>query len=79
MELPKAIGQPDHRVAFEKSPKRMRVIVEDTTIADTVGPGLMFETGHRPVYYFPRNGVRMDLLERTRRTAPTREMLPIGR
>jgi uncharacterized protein (DUF427 family) len=65
MELPKAIGKPDHRVAFEKSPKRMRVIVEDTTIADTVGPGLMFETGHRPVYYFPRKDVRMDLLERT--------------
>ena len=65
MELPKAIGKPDHCVAFEKSPKRMRVIVEDTTIADTVGPGLMFETGHRPVYYFPRKDVRMDLLERT--------------
>ena len=65
MELPKAIGKPDHRVAFEKSPKRMRVLVEDTTIADTIGPGLMFETGHRPVYYFPRQDVRMDLLERT--------------
>ena len=65
MELPKAVGKPDHRVAFEKSPKRMRVIVEDTTIVDTVGPGLMFETGHRPAYYFPRKDVRMDVLERT--------------
>jgi len=65
MELPKAVGKPDHRVAFEKSPKRMRVVVEDTTIADTVGPGLMFETGHRPAYYFPRKDVRMDVLERT--------------
>ena len=65
MELPKAIGKLDHRVAFEKSPKRMRVLVKDTTIADTVGPGLLFETGYRPVYYFPRKDVRMDLLERT--------------
>ena len=61
MELPKAIGKLDHRVAFEKSPKRMRVLVKDTTIADTVGPGLLFETGYRPVYYFPRIDVRMDL------------------
>jgi len=63
MELPKAIGKPDHRVAFEKSPKRVRVVVADTTIADAFEPGLMFETGHRPVYYFPRQSVRMDLLE----------------
>src|SRR5262252_7738402 len=65
MPLEKAIGKPDHRLAFEQSPKRMRVIVADTTIADTVGPGLMFETGYRPGYYFPRKDVRMDLLERT--------------
>jgi uncharacterized protein (DUF427 family) len=65
MELPKAVGKPDHRVAFERSPKRMRVIVADTTIADTLQPSLLFETGYRPVYYFPRPDVRMDLLERT--------------
>ena len=45
MELPKAVGKPDHRVAFERSPKRMRVIVADTTVADTLQPGLLFETG----------------------------------
>ena len=38
MELPKPVGEPDHRVAFERSSKRMRVIVEETTIDDTVGP-----------------------------------------
>ena len=65
MELPKAIGKPDHRVAFEHSPKRIRVVVDDTTIADALEPGLLFETGYRPVYYFPRQDGRMDLLERT--------------
>ncbi len=65
MELPKAIGKPDRRVAFERSPKRMRVVVADTMIADALEPGLLFETGYRPVYYFPRRDVRMDLLERT--------------
>jgi uncharacterized protein (DUF427 family) len=45
MELPKAVGKPDHRVAFENSPKRMRAVIANTTIADTVEPGLLFETG----------------------------------
>ena len=49
MELPKAVGKPDHRVAFEHSPKRMRVVVADTTIADTLEPGLLFETGYRHI------------------------------
>src|SRR5438132_247418 len=52
-------------LAFEKSPKRVRVIVADMTVADAFEPGLLFETGYRPVYYFPRRDVRMDLLERT--------------
>src|SRR5438874_12124795 len=65
MELPKAVGKPDHSLAFEKSPKRVRVVVADTTIADAFEPSLLFETGYRPVYYFPRRDVRMDLLERT--------------
>jgi uncharacterized protein (DUF427 family) len=55
----------DHRVAFEPSPKRVRIIVADTTIADSRQVGLLFETGYRPVYYFPRQDVRMDLLEPT--------------
>src|SRR5262249_6603438 len=65
MELPKAIGRPDHRLAFEHSPKRIRAVVADTTIGDAFAAGLVFETGYRPVYYFPQRDVRMDLLERT--------------
>ena len=56
---------PDHKVRFEQSAKRIRVVVDDVTIADSVHPGLMFETGVRPVYYFPREAVRMDLLDPT--------------
>ena len=52
----------DHRLAFEACPKRVRVIVEGKTIADTLDAGLLFETGHMPVYYFPRRDVRVDLL-----------------
>ena len=40
MELPKAVGKPDHRVVFERSPKRIRIVVADTTIADGFAPTL---------------------------------------
>lgn len=58
-------GKADHRITFEKSPKRVRVMFNGKTIADTLAAGLMRETGHMPVYYFPPSDVRMDLLERT--------------
>lgn len=56
----------DHGVAFEPSPKRVRAIVNGKTIADSLCTGLVLETGHHPVYYFPRDDVRMDLLQRTK-------------
>jgi uncharacterized protein (DUF427 family) len=34
-------------------------------IADSTNAQLMFETRHRPIYYFPIADVRMDLLEST--------------
>jgi uncharacterized protein (DUF427 family) len=62
----KPSGPPAARhLAFEASPKRVRVIVNGKTIADSLCAGLLFETGRQPVYYFPREDVRMDLMERT--------------
>ncbi len=55
----------DHRLAFEPSAKRVRVIANGKTVADSLCAGLMLETGHMPVYYFPREDVRIDLLERS--------------
>ena len=52
-------------IAFEPSPKRIRVIFNGKTVADTLCAGLMREAGRMPVYYFPRLDVRMDLMERT--------------
>jgi uncharacterized protein (DUF427 family) len=81
MDHTSAAANPEHRVSFERSPKRVRITIADTTIADTVNAGLMFETGHRPVYYFPLEDVRMDLLERTehRTHCPHRGTRPTGR
>jgi uncharacterized protein (DUF427 family) len=43
----------------------VRVVFNGATIADSKRVKLLRETGHRPVYYFPREDVRMDLLQHT--------------
>ncbi|HVC54318.1 MAG TPA: DUF427 domain-containing protein [Stellaceae bacterium] len=56
---------PDYKVTLEPSPRRVRVIFNGVTIADSTAAHLLFETRHLPVYYFPRGDVRMDLLAPT--------------
>ncbi|HZT86486.1 MAG TPA: DUF427 domain-containing protein [Stellaceae bacterium] len=56
---------PDYKILFEPSPRRVRVKFGGETIADSTGAHLLFETRHLPVYYFPRGDVRMDLLTPT--------------
>ena len=63
---------PDYKITFEPSPRRVRVEFNGTTIADSTNAHLLFETRHLPVYYFPCGDVRMDLL------APTgHHLLPV--
>jgi uncharacterized protein (DUF427 family) len=45
--------------------KRVRAFFAGTTIADTRRALLLLERNHRPVYYFPTDDVRMDLLQAT--------------
>lgn len=56
---------PDYRIAFEPSPRRVRVEFNGATVADSTAAHLLFETRHLPVYYFPRDDVRFDLLRAT--------------
>jgi uncharacterized protein (DUF427 family) len=56
---------PDYRITFERSPRRVRVKFNGETIADSSAAHLLFETRHLPIYYFPRGDVRMDLLRAT--------------
>jgi uncharacterized protein (DUF427 family) len=53
---------PDYRITFEPSPRRVRVKCNGVTIADSTDAHLLFETRHLPVYYFPRADARMDLM-----------------
>ena len=57
-----------HTLYFEDSPRRVRVMLGGETIADSRRVKLLHETGHLPIYYFPEEDVRMDLLEATDHT-----------
>ena len=58
----------DHVLYFEDSPRRVRVVFGGETVADSRRVKLMHETRLLPVYYFPEEDVRMDLLEATDHT-----------
>ena len=52
-------------VRLEPNHRRVRVLVDGVVIADTIRSIYLFETDHLPVYYFPKEDVRFDLLEHT--------------
>lgn len=56
---------PDYRITFEPSPRRVRVKFNGEIVADSTNAHLLFETRHLPVYYFPQSDVRMDLMTPT--------------
>jgi uncharacterized protein (DUF427 family) len=56
---------PAHVLYFEDCPWRVRCELAGETIADSRRAKLLHETGAPPVYYFPRDDVRFDLLRPT--------------
>ncbi|KDN16875.1 hypothetical protein DV20_37860 [Amycolatopsis rifamycinica] len=56
---------PGVRVDILPSSRHVRIEVDGVTVADSVRPHLLFETGLPTRYYLPRVDVRMDLLSRT--------------
>jgi uncharacterized protein (DUF427 family) len=52
-------------ILFEDSPRRIRGILAGETVVDSTRSKLLHEHGHLPIYYFPREDVRTDLLEPT--------------
>lgn len=53
------------RVRVEPGSKRVRVVLGGEVVADTTRPLLVWEKPHYPVYYFPLDDVRRDLLVET--------------
>jgi uncharacterized protein (DUF427 family) len=56
---------PEQRILVEPSPRWVRVRFGGETIADSKHVLLLRERGHLPVYYFPPQDVRQDLLTPT--------------
>ena len=56
---------PGYRIDFEPCAKRVRVVFNGETLADSSAVRLLHETAHIPVYYFPPEDLRLDLMERT--------------
>ena len=63
-ELPRSKGI----IYFERSPRRIRAVFAGETIVDSPSPSLLHEQNLLPVDHFPRDDVRMDLLEPTQRS-----------
>ena len=58
----------DHAIYLEDTPRRVRVVFNGETIADSRRAKLLHEAGHLPVYYFPREDVRWERLEESNHT-----------
>ena len=56
---------PDYFVESKVSPKWVRVVFNGETVADSKRALIMRENRHTPVYYFPRDDVRMDRAQPT--------------
>ncbi len=54
---------PRRALYLEPTPKRIRVVVGGETVADSRGAFMLQESGHQPIYYFPPDDVRSELLE----------------
>jgi uncharacterized protein (DUF427 family) len=48
---------------FDPVPQRIRGVFAGETVVDSGDAKLLHETGHLPVYYFPLENVRQDLLD----------------
>lgn len=55
----------DYEVNIEPSSARVRVMVGETLVADTVAALAVSETRHQPVWYLPMSDVDQSLLTRT--------------
>jgi uncharacterized protein (DUF427 family) len=55
------------RIDILPSDRRVRVVIDGVTVADSDNGSFLFETGLPPRYYLPKTDVRMDLMTPTSR------------
>ena len=57
------IDPPGSLLFWDPVPHRVRAIFAGETVLDSTNVKMLHETGHLPVYYFPEEDLRADLLE----------------
>ena len=58
-------GKPEYRMEFEPCPRRVTVVFNGVTVADSNDAMVLRETRLEPIYYLPVRDVRMELMQRT--------------
>lgn len=53
-------SRPGYELEVVACPKRVRTAIAGIVLADSTDTVLVLETGHPPVYYFPKSDVRID-------------------
>ncbi len=64
-ESPGWAGNPDYVIDFDPVPARVAVGFNGETVAESDRARVMFELGHAPVYYLPRDDLAADRFTRT--------------
>ncbi len=59
------LDAPPHRLLFEPDPRRLRALVGDRVVLDSMRAHLLHETGLLPVAYVPLEDLDAELLQRT--------------
>jgi uncharacterized protein (DUF427 family) len=54
---------PGRALYLEPTPKRIRAVFAGEAVVDSRAALMLHESGHQPIYYFPPDDVRTDLLE----------------
>ena len=62
------ILNPDYEIEFDSLPVSIRVEFGGASVAESTGAMVMYELGHAPIYYLPRNDVDMSYLQPTDRS-----------
>jgi uncharacterized protein (DUF427 family) len=60
-----SVRDPYTRVDILRSSRHVRVEIDGVTVAESVRPTILFETGLPARFYLPKTDVRLDLLEHT--------------
>jgi uncharacterized protein (DUF427 family) len=58
-------GAPAHRLYFEPYPRRVRALIGDRVVLDSVRGRLLYESNHLPQLYVPLEDLDASLMERT--------------